>query len=77
VLKQQLDIIRCFSYPCENLGGTVLYLPHTSTLLAALMEIVLIDAECIEPLERNQQVTNRQQILGPAKPLPPLACDES
>jgi hypothetical protein len=67
VLKQQLDIIRCFSYPCENLGGTVLYLPHTSTLLAALMEIVLIDADCIIPAERREQVTTPRQILGPAK----------
>jgi hypothetical protein len=33
------------SYPCENLGSTVLHLPHTSNLLVALMDIVLIDAD--------------------------------
>jgi hypothetical protein len=59
VLKQQLDIIRCFSNLCENLGGKVLHLPHTSTLLVALVKIVLIDAERSIPAERKEQVTPR------------------
>jgi hypothetical protein len=30
-------------------------------------DIILIDTECIFPQERNQQVINLRQILGPAK----------
>jgi hypothetical protein len=46
-------------------------------LVTAILLVTLINAVCIEPAEWTQQVTHHRQIIGLAKTLPPLTCDES
>lgn len=57
---------------CDILLIISVYITHPSHLLVAFQQVQLIDAECIVPAERTQQVVHPRQILRPAKTLPPL-----
>jgi hypothetical protein len=49
-----------------------IHISYYAHLLVPL-NAALINAECIEPLEKSQQVTHPRQILGPAKTMAILA----
>jgi hypothetical protein len=53
--------------------GLLEQLPHKRDLLALSSHVFLVDTECIEPVEMNQQVTTPGRCSGPANRLSPLS----
>ena len=60
-----------FSFPEPNSGlvAFAVYISHERDLMTSFLNVRLVDAECIEPSERTQQVTDPRQILGCAMTL--------
>jgi hypothetical protein len=57
-----------FPEPENDLACIAIDWRHPIDLPTPLAYVTLIDAECIEPLERNQQVTTPGRSSGPLRP---------
>jgi hypothetical protein len=66
-----MTVVFLWAKLCTDMMRFLVNRLHHPYLLAALMIILLMDANCIIPSERRAQVTTPQQILSP---LPRLLC---
>jgi hypothetical protein len=63
-IEGQMSLLPCQAEPDLDTIRSVIYRPHLANLVVLLVEIFLIDTECIDPGERKVQVPLPGRFLG-------------